>query len=146
MEQDDTKEVVRVLRNILTKLGFNYAESQILAVLLIANKPLTVYDIVKITGMSRSAVSTHINRLQKYYLVEYMLKGKVKYFKAKTSIANLFIMWLKDFYEKRLLVALKEVKDKEKLAHVLEDLEKLSNLIEKCLEDSSRMNIRKTSN
>ena len=97
------KAFVRLIEKIMVRWGYSHVEGKLYAMLLLSEEPLTISQLVERTGLSRSAVSTALNRLVRDYLVEVRRRGRTKYFTAIPALFEKFLEQPKNLLEREVL-------------------------------------------
>ena len=134
---------IDLIERIMVRWGYTHTDGRIYGILSIAERPMTIDEIAEETGLSRSSVSTSLNRLLKDYMLTVKKKGRVKYFSIVPSFLEKFLDQPRELLEKEV-VPLKEItermvkkaEDEEyqlKLEEILKDLETLECVLNKII-------------
>jgi len=86
------------LVKIFERLGYSHSAAMVLSLLLISNRPLSMREICKLTGLSIGSVSMALDRLEGDSLISYVKRGRMKYYHAVKSLKNI----IKSIYRKIL--------------------------------------------
>jgi DNA-binding transcriptional regulator GbsR (MarR family) len=104
--QKAISEKGRVFRDLVARLmsrwGFNYNEAYVYSLLLLSQKPLTINDLVSLTGLSRSAISTLLKKLSREYMVIVRRRGRVKYFSPRIVFVEKFLEQPREMLEREV--------------------------------------------
>ena len=133
-----------IIKRILGRWGFSIREGIIYGILLLSFRPLTIRDLIEITGMSRSSISTSLNILKREYMVDVRREGKTKLFSPIPSFYEKFMEQPSELLEKEVLPLerrirkiLEKVGDKEyknKLTSIIENLDSLESMLRNIME------------
>ena len=128
----------------MVRWGYTHTDGRIYGILAIAQNPMTIEELVEETGLSRSSVSTSLNRLSKDYFVTIRKKGRVKYFSAVPSFLEKFLKQPKELLEreiiplediiKKLIKNSKDAGYKAKLQELMDDITNLECILNKIIE------------
>lgn len=142
MRQEERK-FVELVERIMERWGYDRTGGKIYGILLLSNKPLTISELSKITGLSRSSVSVALSKLTREYLVTYTKEKKTKYFYAVPAFLEKFLKQPKEILEreikplKEIVVKLAEKSNEEEKARfeaILSDLLTLECVLKKIIE------------
>ncbi|WP_457752022.1 GbsR/MarR family transcriptional regulator [Thermococcus sp.] len=100
---DGKKEFVRLVEKLLMRWEYSHVEAKVYALLLLSDRPLTISELAKETGLSRSSISTSLGRLTREYLVEMRKEGRTKYFTARPLFLEKFLEQPKVILEREVL-------------------------------------------
>lgn len=100
---DGKKEFVRLVEKLLMRWEYSHVEAKVYALLLLSDRPLTISELAEETGLSRSSISTSLNRLTREYLVEMRKEGRTKYFTARPLFLEKFLEQPKIILEREVL-------------------------------------------
>lgn len=124
-------------------MGIRQDWGKIYAILLLSSKPLTISELTKITGLSRSSVSMALSKLSREYLVTYTKEKKTKYFYAVPAFLEKFLQQPKEILEreikplKEIVIKLSENSnedEKSRFKDILSDLSTLECVLKKIIE------------
>ena len=137
-----------IIKRIFSRWGFSIREGIIYGILLLSPRSLTIREIIEITGMSRSSISTSLNILMREYMVDVRRKGKTKLFSPIPSFYEKFMEQPSELLEKEVIPLkkrigeiLKKVDDEEyrnKLINIIENLDSLENMLVNIMEIEKR--------
>jgi DNA-binding transcriptional regulator GbsR (MarR family) len=132
---------LELVEQLLIKWGYAHSEAKVYATLLLEGRPLTISDIAKRTGLSRSSVSVSLNRLAEDYMVVVSKKGRTKMFKAQPAFLQSFLKQPRELLERKIIpleeIVSEMLKRGEGFKHmqrVLEDIRTLKYMLQKILE------------
>ena len=92
-----------LIERIMVRWGYTHTDGRIYGILGISDRPMTIDEIAEETGLSRSSVSTSLNRLLKDYMITVKKKGRVKYFSIIPSFLEKFLEQPRELLEKEVL-------------------------------------------
>jgi len=128
----------------MVRWGYTHTDGKVYGYLLLSERPLTISELVDLTGLSRSSVSTSLNRLSRDYLVTFRKSGKTKLFVAIPSFLERFLKQPREILEKEvrplkeltemIVEGAKSEEHRAKLREVLFDLEALECILSKVVE------------
>ncbi len=134
------KKFVELVERIMVRWGYTSTEGRIYALLLISENPLTINDLLNLTDLSRTSISTSLKRLVGDDLVNVRREKKVKYFSPNPSFTEKFMEQPRELLNKEVVPLVKIVEElsekasseaqKRKLSEMEEDLKNLKTLLE----------------
>ena len=124
------KKFIELVERIMVRWGYTNTEGRIYGILLISEKPLTIKDLLKLTDLSRTSISTSLKRLARDELVNVKREKKIKYFTPNTLFTDKFMKQPKDLLNKEIVPLLTIVNELSKNASSEEYREKLLKLQE----------------
>ncbi|ASJ00795.1 GbsR/MarR family transcriptional regulator [Thermococcus gorgonarius] len=150
------RKFIELVEKLFERWGYSRMEGKTYAILLINAKPMTISELAKETGASRSSVSIALSRLVREYMVTYRKRGKTKYFSAVPVFLEKFLQQPKEILEreirpmKEIVEGIIESAGEEKKAFyqaLLEDLSTLECVLERLIEfeESEELCIKKNS-
>lgn len=144
MHKKESRKFIETVERIMVRWGYTHSDGKIYGHLLLSESPLTISELAELTGLSRSSVSTSLNRLSRDYLVTVRKNGKTKLFTAIPSFLEKFLRQPKETLEKevrplkklteRLIEDTKSGEHKLKLQEILSDLKALECILSKIIE------------
>ncbi|BAA29918.1 156aa long hypothetical protein [Pyrococcus horikoshii OT3] len=142
MKQEERK-FIELVERLMERWGYDRTGGKIYAILLLSSKPLTISELTKITGLSRSSVSMALSKLSREYLVTYTKEKKTKYFYAVPAFLEKFLQQPKEILEreikplKEIVIKLSENSnedEKSRFKDILSDLSTLECVLKKIIE------------
>ncbi len=147
-EKQQNKKFIELVERLLERWGYNRTEGKIYAVLLMNGKPMTISELAKSTGLSRSSVSIALSNLTRDYLVTYRKEGKTKYFSAVPVFLEKFLKQPQEMLEREVLPLKKVVEsllestesDEKRTTYeaILSDLSALECVLKRLIEFEER--------
>ena len=145
----EEKHFVDLIERLMVRWGYKHVEGRIYGFLLVSENSLSIADLVRLTGMSRTSISVSLSKLARDYLVTYTKNGKTKLYIPIPSFADKFMEQPKLLLEREVLPAkelirtiLKSTADESyrtKLKKVKEGLSELASLLEEIIKLESRL-------
>ncbi len=130
------REVRFYIEKILESLGYPPAASRVYAMLLLSEKPLTINELSKLTGLGKSTVSTSLRLLEHDGLVYYEKVGRSKIYTARSPFNQLLLFptrILKEYVEP-LMERLEGLsKGSDKYSKLLEELRQFAEISEEVI-------------
>ncbi|WP_297510573.1 GbsR/MarR family transcriptional regulator [Thermococcus sp.] len=150
------RRFIELVERLLERWGYSRTEGKVYAVLLMKARPMTISELAKETGLSRSSISVALSALARHYLVTYRKEGKTKYFSAVPAFLEKFLQQPREILEreirpmKEIVEGLMENAGEEEKAFymaLLEDLSTLECVLEKLIEyeESEELCLRRNS-
>ena len=150
------RRFIELVERLLERWGYSRTEGKVYAVLLMKARPMTISELAKETGLSRSSISVALSALTRHYLVTYRKEGKTKYFSAVPAFLEKFLQQPREILEreirpmKEIVEGLMENAGEEEKAFymaLLEDLSTLECVLEKLIEyeESEELCLRRNS-
>jgi DNA-binding transcriptional regulator GbsR (MarR family) len=102
LKKEDGMEVLSLIQRIMIRLGYNETDGKIYGVLLLSPAPLSIDDICKVTGLSRTTVSTSLSKLVKDYLVNRSKRGRTKLHTATPIFTEKFVRQPQEILNKEI--------------------------------------------
>ncbi|WP_297534904.1 GbsR/MarR family transcriptional regulator [Thermococcus sp.] len=133
------RKFIEIVERIMIRWGYTATDGKVYALLLLSEKPMTITELAKATGLSRSSISVSLNRLVREYFVTCRREGKTKYFTAVPAFLEKFLRQPKDILEREVrpleeivetLIQKSEGEMKSRLEAILDDLRKLECVLE----------------
>lgn len=150
----EEKLFIEFVERLLTRWGYKELEGRIYGILLVSRKPLTIADLVNLTGMSRTSVSTALNRLARDYLVTYTKNGKTKLFTPIPAFTELFMKQPRILLERevrpasklleKLLAKADAPEHRQKLLKTKASLDRLATLLEEIIAFEAKLEKQST--
>ncbi|WP_054841300.1 GbsR/MarR family transcriptional regulator [Thermococcus peptonophilus] len=132
----DKTKFIEIVERMLTRWGgYGSTEARVYAVLLFHGEPMTISELAKETGLSRSSISIALSKLTREYFVTCKRRGRIKYFTAVPIFLEKFLKIPKDTLE-REIKPLKSIVEKlmdeadEGRKRQLEDVKKELDVLE----------------
>ena len=129
-----SKKFIELVERIMIRWGYNSTEGRIYGILLLSEKPLTIKDILEMTNLSRTSISTSLKRLVGDELVTVRREKKVKYFSPNPIFREKFMEQPKELLNKEIIPIVDIIEELSQNAHSEEYKKKLIN-IKRNLED-----------
>ncbi len=133
------KKFVELVERIMVRWGYTNTEGKIYGILLISEKPLTITDLLQLTDLSRTSISTSLKRLVSDDLVNVKREKKIKYFSPNPIFIEKFMEQPKELLNKEIIPLVEIVEElstkatsdeyKRKLLKMRENLKNLENLL-----------------
>jgi len=101
-ERKETRKFIEIVERMMIRWGYTHTDGKVYALLLLNENPLTINELVELTGLSRSSISTSLSRLARDYLVTVRKKGKTKLFYPIPAFLEKFLKQPKEILEKEL--------------------------------------------
>ncbi len=98
----ESKKFIEIVERMMIRWGYTHTDGKVYALLLLNEKPLTINELVQLTGLSRSSVSTSLNKLARDYLVIVRKSGKTKLFYPIPAFLEKFLKQPKEILEKEV--------------------------------------------
>ncbi|WP_297475665.1 ArsR family transcriptional regulator [Thermococcus sp.] len=146
--QENRRRFVEIVGAFLKRWGYDGTDGRVYGLLLLMDRPVTIAELSRELGLSRSAVSTSLKRLSRDYLVRYQKKGRVKYFSAVPAFLEKFLQQPREILEREVLPLeeivremMAESKDpvrKVNLEEILRDLEALDCVLRRIIRLESK--------
>ncbi|WP_297499578.1 helix-turn-helix domain-containing protein [Thermococcus sp.] len=154
-EQED-RRFIELVERLLERWGYSRTEGKVYAVLLMKARPMTISELAKETGLSRSSISVALSSLVREYFATYRREGKTKYFSAVPAFLEKFLQQPRELLEREIRPMEEIVKglienagEEEKILYraLLEDLSTLECVLERLMEfeESEELCLRKNS-
>ncbi|WP_232461021.1 GbsR/MarR family transcriptional regulator [Thermococcus radiotolerans] len=133
------KKFIEIVERIMIRWGYSATEGKIYAILLLSDRPMTITELAKETGLSRSSISVALSRLVREYLVTCRREGKTKYFTAVPAFLEKFLRQPRETLEREvrpledIVKSMIEKSDdgtRPRLEAILDDLKKLECVLE----------------
>lgn len=144
MHKKESRKFIETVERVMVRWGYTHSDGKIYGHLLLSESPLTIFELAELTGLSRSSVSTSLNRLSRDYLVTVRKSGKTKLFTAIPSFLEKFLRQPKETLEKEVRplkklteILIEDTKSQEhklKLQEILSDLKALECILSKIIE------------
>ncbi|WP_460041327.1 helix-turn-helix domain-containing protein [Thermococcus atlanticus] len=115
-QEKETRKFIEIVERMLIRWGYTHTDGKIYALLLLSERPLTINELVQLTGLSRSSISTSLSRLSREYFVNVRKDGKTKLFYPIPAFLEKFLKQPKEILEK-------EVKPLQRITSVLMERE-----------------------
>lgn len=138
--QENRRRFVEIVGAFLKRWGYDGTDGRVYGMLLLMDRPVTIAELSRELGLSRSAVSTSLKRLSRDYLVRYQKKGRVKYFSAVPAFLEKFLQQPREILEREVL-PLEEIVERfmespggEHFGPVMEDLKGLECVLKRVIE------------
>ncbi len=128
------KKFIELVERIMIRWGYNSTEGKIYGILLLSERPLTIKDILELTNLSRTSISTSLKRLVGDDLVTVRREKKVKYFSPNPIFREKFMEQPKELLNKEIIPIVGIIEELSKNAHSEEYRKKLMD-IKRNLED-----------
>ena len=129
-----SKKFIELVERIMIRWGYNSTEGMIYGILLLSEKPLTIKNILELTNLSRTSISTSLKRLVGDDLVSVRREKKVKYFSPNPIFREKFMEQPKELLNKEIIPIVGIIEEISQSAHSEEYKKKLIN-IKRNLED-----------
>ncbi|WP_297520665.1 helix-turn-helix domain-containing protein [Thermococcus sp.] len=136
----DSRRFIHIVTQLMSRWGYSHTEGKVYAHLLLRDKPATIAELAKETGLSRSSISTSLSRLARDYVVTYRKEGKTKYFSAVPAFLEKFLQQPREILEREVL-PLEEIVERfmespggEHFRPVMEDLKGLECVLKRVIE------------
>jgi len=135
----ERRKFMEIVERIMVRWGYTATDGKVYALLLLSDRPMTITELAKETGLSRSSISVSLNRLVREYFVTCRREGKTKYFTAVPSFLEKFLRQPKEILEREVRPLEEIVKSmieksdddmKPRLKAILDDLKKLECVLE----------------
>ena len=135
----ERRKFLEIVERIMVRWGYTATDGKVYALLLLSNRPMTITELAKETGLSRSSISVSLNRLVREYFVTCRREGKTKYFTAVPAFLEKFLRQPKEILEREVRPLEEIVKSmieksdddmKPRLEAILDDLKKLECVLE----------------
>ncbi len=131
----DKAKFIEIVERMLTRWGYGSTEGRVYAILLFHGKPMTISELAKETGLSRSSISIALSKLTREYFVICKRRSRVKYFTAVPVFLEKFLKIPKDTLEREiepLKVIVERLVDEadEGRKRQLEEIKKELNVLE----------------
>ena len=133
------KRFVELVEKIMVRWGYTNTEGRIYGILLLSEKPLTIVDLLKLTDLSRTSISTSLKRLVGDDLVNVKREKRIKYFSPNPMFTEKFMKQPRELLNKEIIPLVKILEElsakakseeyKEKLMRMEEDLKNLESLL-----------------
>ncbi|ASJ14493.1 transcriptional regulator [Thermococcus radiotolerans] len=139
MMSSSGKKFIEIVERIMIRWGYSATEGKIYAILLLSDRPMTITELAKETGLSRSSISVALSRLVREYLVTCRREGKTKYFTAVPAFLEKFLRQPRETLEREvrpledIVKSMIEKSDdgtRPRLEAILDDLKKLECVLE----------------
>ncbi|MDV3103519.1 GbsR/MarR family transcriptional regulator [Thermococcus waiotapuensis] len=121
---------VSSIERLMVRWGYTHSEGRVYGALLISPRALTIGEIVRITELSRSTVSSALAHLIRAYVITVYVNGRKKMFSAVPGLLELFLKQPKDILKHEVKPALESLEELGVEGPVLEDLKSLECLLE----------------
>ena len=121
---------VSSIERLMIRWGYTHSEGRIYGALLISRRALTIGEIARITGLSRSTVSSALSRLIRDYVITVHVNGRKKEFSARPGLLELFLRQPREILEHELKPAIESLEELAIKGPILEDLKSLECLLE----------------
>lgn len=139
----EIRKFIEIVEKLMIRWGYTHTDGKIYALLLLSDKPLTIDELSKMTGLSRSSVSTSLSRLSRDYLVNVRKEGRTKLFSPIPAFLEKFLKQPREILEKEVRPFKKLVEDlidqaqsperQAKLEEILADLNALECILSKII-------------
>ncbi len=97
-----SRKFIELVERLLERWGYSRTEGKVYALLLMRARPMTISELAKETGLSRSSISVALSNLARHYLVTYRKEGKTKYFSAVPAFLEKFLQQPKEMLEREI--------------------------------------------
>ncbi|WP_456368381.1 GbsR/MarR family transcriptional regulator [Thermococcus sp.] len=97
-----SRKFIELVERLLERWGYSRTEGKVYAILLMRARPMTISELAKETGLSRSSISVALSNLARHYLVTYRKEGKTKYFSAVPAFLEKFLQQPKEMLEREI--------------------------------------------
>ena len=138
--KEDSRRFIHIVTQLMSRWGYSHTDGKVYAHLLLRDKPATIAELAKETGLSRSSISTSLSRLARDYVVTYRKEGKTKYFSAVPAFLEKFLQQPREILEREVL-PLEEIVERfmespggEHFGPVMEDLKGLECVLKRVIE------------
>ena len=105
MLSKEEKHFVDLIERLMVRWGYKHVEGRIYGFLLVSENSLSIADLVRLTGMSRTSISVSLSKLARDYLVTYTKNGKTKLFSPISSFMEKFMEQPKLLLDKEIIPA-----------------------------------------
>ncbi|AIU69961.1 ArsR family transcriptional regulator [Thermococcus eurythermalis] len=138
----ERRKFIEIVERIMVRWGYTATDGKVYAILLLSNRPMTIAELAKETGLSRSSISVALSRLVREYLVTCRREGRTKYFTAVPAFLEKFLHQPRETLERevrpleKIVESMIEKSDDEmrgRLEAVLSDLKKLECVLERII-------------
>ncbi len=139
----EERRLVELIERLMVRWGYKQIEGKIYGLLLVSRDPLTIADLVRLTGMSRTSISVSLSKLERDYLVTYTKNGRTKLFSPIPAFVDKFMEQPKILLEREIRPAselLSSIIEKagdqgyrSKLRRIKESLDELGSLLEEII-------------
>ncbi len=116
-EDRDTKEAITIMKRLCGRFGFDESSTRVIPFMMLNQEPMSIEEIAETTRLSRTSVSTVLNRLESRYLVTKEKVGRVGYYLLNIDFGRLIAQ------QPQLVLE----NDLKPLIHILGALQKVSN-------------------
>ncbi|MGC9145725.1 MAG: GbsR/MarR family transcriptional regulator [Nitrososphaeria archaeon] len=127
------KNCIELAGRILRRWGFAEKDIIIYTTLLFSNKPMSMQNISKETGLSLSTISISINSLMKSYLIKAERKERSRVFTAVPLFYEFFLNQPAEMLDKEVIPL------KQNLIELKQTMPELNSKIDQILNDLSSM-------
>ncbi len=137
------KKFIELVERIMVRWGYTNTEGNIYGNLLLSESPLTIENLLKLTNLSRTSISTSLKRLVRDDLVTMKREKRVKYFSPNPIFAEKFIEQPKELLNREVIPLLEILgelsmkasseEQKKKLSEIMKNLETLRDLLTKLI-------------
>ncbi|NPA47499.1 MAG: ArsR family transcriptional regulator [Thermococci archaeon] len=133
---DIRRMFVESVQRMMSRWGYTPSDGKVYALLLLSNRPMRIQELAKMAGLSRSAVSLSLSKLESRYLIKMHKEGRTKLFTAVPSFFSEFLRQPREMLEHEVLPAIKALEDLNRtdVKNVLTDLNNLRCVLEKIIE------------
>jgi len=134
------KRFIELVEKIMVRWGYTNTEGRIYGILLMSESPLTIKDLLNLTDLSRTSISTSLKRLVREDVVNVRKEKRVKYFSPNPIFTEKFMEQPREMLTKEVEPLVKITDElftgkspeyfKNKMIEIKKDLETLKNLLE----------------
>ncbi len=90
-ENRDTKDAIAIIRRLCRRFGFDESSSRVIPYMMLNQGPMDIEEIAKITSLSRTSVSTVLNRLESRYLISKEKVGRIGYYTLNIDFGRMIV-------------------------------------------------------
>jgi len=133
---------IELVERIMVRWGYTATDGKVYAILLLSDRPMTIAELAKETGLSRSSISVALSRLVREYFVVCRREGRTKYFTAAPAFLKEFLRQPKEVLEREVrplekivesMIEKSDDKMRSRLEAILDDLKKLECVLERII-------------
>jgi len=135
-DNDGRRVFVEAVQRMMSRWGYTPSDGKVYALLLLSDRPMRIQELAKMAGLSRSAVSLSLSKLESRYLIKMHKKGRNKLFTAVPRFFSEFLRQPREMLEYEVLPAIKALEglNRNDVKDVLTDLNNLRCVLEKIIE------------
>ncbi len=131
MNEDSREIFMESVQRMMSRWGYTPSDGRVYALLLLSGRPMKIQEIARSSGLSRSAVSLSLSKLESRHLVKMHKKGRSKLFIPVPSFFSEFLRQPKEMLEYEVEPAIRALESMKEEGYVEETLNDLLNL--KCV-------------